>query len=743
MRILIEEYQYEYNDVKKVLSGLGVLQDVEGKVSLNYVGYYYSPEVEDCVFILPKVLLEDKDNKELAFGHIEPSKLIDAENCGELTKEEHDFIYGLAVWIYRAICVYKDAHPETGIVFHKQAPEMGNREKRRSNTFLDILLTLMQFNKDNKDFFFFILRNIHSGFNKINWTRTISHSTAYIQNGKPFYLNPVNKKRKINFDEELLIIYFSILQYINEEYGFPVDIDVNYELISGKKFVHYLKGYGKIRLKQIKYKYFSDKALALWELCYAFFDHPHMINVNIDRKEYLLVKSFNIVFEAIIDELVGDRKSLPTELIEQQDGKRVDHMFRYDSLIEKREKAETKDLVYYIGDSKYYKRKTPIGATSIAKQFTYARNVIQWNMDLFMDNSRKEEQKNHIRLRDEVTEGYNIIPNFFISARQDTLKADSKVVPVDDSNNKLKDYSRQFDNRLFDRDTLLLAHYDVNFLYVVQLYGRNNRSQKTHWQQEVRNKFRDKIREMLEERYKFYFMVARENINPETTLKDNFQQIIGKVFSPYPDNEEGHHFYSLALEDEDKIKDVVYKDKVIAENKNVKKLLEPYFIIEEVQLGEDPRERITLDYAPCDGRIQRDSQVLVVAKTGLNYNGFLSAIAQTKKVGIALQGDSGTILKLAEGFTSASILLVTDKNHGELFWLEKGPYLEPNPQKGSMAMTKGGEALYLVYNVDTSIKTYVVDINYEQVRKLYSTNDNHRNYDSHMVTMEYLTKKTK
>lgn len=35
--------------------------------------------------------------------------------------------------------------------------------------------------------------------------------------------------------------------------------------------------------------------------------------------------------------------------------------------------------------------------------------------------------------------------------------------------------NRQFENRLFDRDTLLLCHYDVNFLYIVSLYGRNNK----------------------------------------------------------------------------------------------------------------------------------------------------------------------------------------------------------------------------------------------------------------------------
>ena len=104
MRILIEEYQYKYEDVCDVLKGLGVLQDVEGKVSLSYVGYYFNDDldVNDCVFILPKVLLEGEFGKEKVFGHIEPRDLINAEDCKDLTTEEHTFIYNLSVWIYRA-----------------------------------------------------------------------------------------------------------------------------------------------------------------------------------------------------------------------------------------------------------------------------------------------------------------------------------------------------------------------------------------------------------------------------------------------------------------------------------------------------------------------------------------------------------------------------------------------------------------------------------------------------------------
>lgn len=70
MRIIIEEHKYAAADVKDVLKGIDALENVEGYVSVNYVGYFYNTDkdVRDCVFILPKVLLEDVNGKELVFG---------------------------------------------------------------------------------------------------------------------------------------------------------------------------------------------------------------------------------------------------------------------------------------------------------------------------------------------------------------------------------------------------------------------------------------------------------------------------------------------------------------------------------------------------------------------------------------------------------------------------------------------------------------------------------------------------
>lgn len=579
MRILIEEYQYDYEDVYDVLRGLGVLQDVEGKVSLSYVGYYFNddPDVNDCVFILPKVLLEGEFGKEKVFGHIEPRDLIKAEDCKDLTTEEHAFIYNLSVWIYRAITVFRDhefdrmedGKRQSSIVLYKRAPMMGHTRKRKANTFLDVLLTLQEWNKRNESFVMFIVKNLHSGHNKINWMRTISRSQAVIQESiggtcrqDVSYLNPINKKRQINFDEELLVIYYSILQHMHDKYGFPVSINVNFPLIRGDKFKRYIGGYGKRRLKQIKYKYFSDKALELWELSYAFFDRPDNIMLNVDQREYLLVKSFHVVFEAIIDELIAGDQKLPKELKDQPDGKRVDHIYQYHELTNN----DKDDNIYYIGDSKYYKRGNSLGKESIYKQFTYARNVIQWNIDLFNDG-KTEEKYGHVKLRDDVTEGYNIIPNFFISANQNVLLPEDDIKLIDndkEADKRRQQYylSRQFKNRLFDRDTFLLAHYDVNFLFVVALYGRNHSASKAQWRSKVRQMFRNEIQQMLKENFEFYAITAKSDVNPDVYIKENFQKLLGKVYHPF-DNREGsdQQYFSLALRKPEKEKE--YYEKVV------------------------------------------------------------------------------------------------------------------------------------------------------------------------------------
>ncbi len=347
-----------------------------------------------------------------------------------------------------------------------------------------------------------------------------------------------------------------------------MSINVNFDLITGKQFERYLQGVGVRKLRQIKYKYYSDKALQLWALCYAFFDQTRQIFVNTDKTEFLLVKNFNIVFEAIIDALIGDNP-LPDGMDKQQrDGKIVDHLYTAKSLIENQGKT------YYIGDSKYYKLSGDVGDTSVYKQYTYARNVIQWNLDIF---SKGDKPASGVKLRDDDTEGYNVIPNFFISARLDESYS-YRVDGIKESEKKTTRHKMcQFKNRLFDRDTMLLFHYDVNFLYILSMYGKNKRQEIQRWKGEVREKFRRTIQQWLQEDFTFYALQAHEGVDTKEYIHSHFKEVIGKVYAPFSN----HSILSLALDKDSKIDN----EKLLAE-------LRKSFYVHECGLGEDPEPKI-------------------------------------------------------------------------------------------------------------------------------------------------------
>lgn len=632
MRLLFEEHQYEPALIEKIFRDLAdVEQDlITKKVSLGWVGYFYCQAEEDCVFILPKVLLkDDKELGEIIAGveredgtKVRPEDIITPEGQEtNLTKEYRKFIYEFAVWVYRSINMYRKQVKDQKSIYYKPLPTEGRGKKHEARTMLDVILSLIRFNKENQNFFMFVIKNQHTGMNKINWTRTISHSQAFIQGGSPIYLDPVNKKRQINFDEELIIIFFSILNYLNEQFGFKTPINCNYDLITDNRFQNYRKGHGRKRLLAIKYKYFSDKALELWHLCMAFFDSTHVIDVNTAQQDFLLAKNFEHVFEAMIDYLIGTpHDSIPKGLADQDDGKMVDHMYTYKSLTSTDDNE--KDEVYYIGDSKYYKSGHTLGKESVAKQYTYARNVIQWNIDLFMNpvlpNWTQEDKAaynadkakfGNIELRKSeeegnATEGYNVIPNFFLSAfvyddrQYDDHKGNLKL---HHNGKKIEEHSTyikyQFCNRLFDRDTLILSHYDVNFLYVLYLYARNKSAERTAWCVKVREMFRDEIREVLMNKFNFYAMKPHTYSNSEEDMgreyiRKNFQRVLGKIYNPYEDN----NIYALALSKE--ANEQESNDALLQE-------LRKYFYVtdEPVKLGEDPKKLI-------DTKIEQTGHIL-------------------------------------------------------------------------------------------------------------------------------------
>ena len=131
MRIIFEHHQYDESDVKKDLADIFGLRDVNNKVSVSYVGYFYSPTVRDCVFILPKVLLKDKNQQEIVADvptykdadgmrhDVTPEDIITPEGQNKfLPLEYRKFIYEFSVWIYRSLDVYRRQNPNTTAIYY-------------------------------------------------------------------------------------------------------------------------------------------------------------------------------------------------------------------------------------------------------------------------------------------------------------------------------------------------------------------------------------------------------------------------------------------------------------------------------------------------------------------------------------------------------------------------------------------------------------------------------------------------
>ena len=243
-------------------------------------------------------------------------------------------------------------------------------------------------------------------------------------------------------------------------------------------------------------------------------------------------------------------------------------------------------------------------------------------------------------LRDNTTEGYDLIPNFFISATvPEDLTYDEDHLLLHKGKNEYRNI--HFENRLFDRDTLILSHYDVNFLYVVKLYAQNNAGLKTEWRTKVRGEFKAHIRKLLKERFAFYAMMPYDDLTDEETaqfLRENFRAALGKLYSPYP-KVNGKTVYSLAFEKPESIIDdgtlsveglQNRKARIAHENESVTNLLKTAFYIIPCELGVDPSSTLQREAQahPMPGSKTADASDSVVVATGY-AKGYISAIRKS------------------------------------------------------------------------------------------------------------------
>lgn len=527
MKILFEDYHYEPRDIPKdILKARGITSTKlqNGDVKLGCVGYYHDIASAETIFILPKVFIE----KMLAFGKYDPRDLISlSEEYRQIFPQNPTFLFDISVQLYQAIALYNERNPKNTITSRQTLARVIGRRGEMESTLLDHILALLRFAKEHQSLFIRITTIMHSGRNRIHWIKTIRSTSPVFRDKKPYYLECKTKEKVVNYEEELICLFYSTLDYLGTAYHFPVTRNLNYETERPDRIADLIQsGKGTRRLRKIRGQYFSDELVQLWNLLYAFYKRAEDMAQKKEQNEYLLVSDFENVFEDMIDRLIGD-SFLPRK---QDDGKIIDHIYRDKSLIED-------DDIYFIADSKYYKEEKEgkkerkkedekegnrVKGVALYKQFTYAKNVIQNNINPY---TGKEPPYQALRYRDELTEGYSLTPNFFILAY---CPKDLSYSEVGLKQESIKE-SWHFKNRLFDRDTLLVLTYNINFLYVLSSYVQS-RGPSRGTDYDLRATFRKDVIEAFKERYNFYEVKLQQGESSQEFVKRNFRELIGKIY---------------------------------------------------------------------------------------------------------------------------------------------------------------------------------------------------------------------
>ena len=572
MIFLFEQYSYKESFLKEILTQdgkdgcwvlpKGFIQKSPGEINslrLDCVGYLfnanskYAQKKDDflhkVIFVLPRVFLQWNEHQKSfkAFGEDIPTdkNFVPASIPTE-------FLSTLSMRVCSSISKYREMNPQDSDVNAPDAQDF--HSNNIAPTLIDVKNAMKRFYDENRNLVVFTAKNKRSGNNRIDWRRTISRTQPVIQNNIPVYADPENRKKVLDLDDRLLVLYFSAMNYIEETFRLKMPKSDFYKPMRMSEFRRLLGHRGLMELRRIKHKYFADKFLKLYNIMKAFFEWGGIFRANNFESEYLLTNKYNNVFEEMIDSLISDELSPEMRTLkEQKDDKKVDHLYKHRQLICANEGQD----IWFIGDSKYYLEKNNIEGISVYKQFTYAKNIIQYNISEWLNSDENEDDYTGLRYRDALTEGYSITPNFFIRGfvpscaenederlqqfkdpyfRQNPDSKNKDLIHKDSDEEWWKKRNLHFKNRLFDRDTLLLQAYRINFLYVLEAYTSKNERPYEEFKEFAHNAFRSNFLEFLDENYYFWalYLPNWQNRNYNTRLdkfvKKNFHALAGRIF---------------------------------------------------------------------------------------------------------------------------------------------------------------------------------------------------------------------
>jgi hypothetical protein len=527
MKVLIENEAYPISFLESIFDDHRFYNQNGNEGVTISVGYYHSFKKNSLVFILPKVFMKDKNNTVFGCNKFELINIVEAESIKH--KNQFNWVRLLSIYFYNSLNEFKRKYPESSLIQYSEAFELNSSHGKKEYSYLDIILSFVNFYQKNKQQVFFkYIDSISIQAKKAKWEKTIRKSNPLIINYQtPIYSQIINKKKKENKEELLFSYFLSILNHFDKEHNLNLKIDKNFKLFKGAEFER-LCITGSSLLRKIKYRYFNDTLKKMYVLCDLYFTKNDLGNVRQRNEDFLMIKNYNIVFEDMIDKLFSDKLDiLEAEgvtiegLKNNDDGKIIDHIYDYKSLIDT-------SNIFYIGDSKYYKSDNLAGKVSKYKQFTYAKNVIQFNINLLNDND--QIPVGNIRYRDYLTEGYNISPNFFLYGYIDDILnySDHSILKIE---RPISTY--HFKDRLFDRDTLFVHQYKINFLFVLKSYTTINYTSINKFRSEVKEKFKDHFSSFFNDSEACGFEIYESDfsINEyQPFIESNFKLLNGKCF---------------------------------------------------------------------------------------------------------------------------------------------------------------------------------------------------------------------
>lgn len=526
MRIFIEGESYSLDILKPIFGDKFYMPNGVNGI-IDNVGYYHSIDNE-VIYLLPKVFI---DTKGLILNKY-PKDLFAKNSIDDVidSQDELNWLKRFLIIFYKGLIEYRVRYKNT-IQSKGDVLQLSSSLGENEYSFLDIVLSFVNFHKKNKNTILFIHKKQTSAkHKKVNWVKTVRKSNPFVTNeGIPIYSELNVKKKYIDTEEELLCMFYSVLNHLKTEYNFSIQIDESYTFAKGSAYEKLAANAPKI-LKKIRYKYFSDTLVKMYKLLELYFSKSNKVSIQNKNEDFIMVKYYHLIFEDMIDKLITskiDTKETSKgvslkKLKENKDGKIIDHLFEYDSLIDRDES------IFYIGDSKYYKTNNEVQENSIYKQFTYAKNVIQFNIDLLNEGKKIN---NNIRYRDKVTEGYNITPNFFIQGvLTDIFNFDDDKLAIDfDKGIK---HSYHFKERIFDRDSLFVNHYSINFLFVLKSYTNKSSFELDKYRVEIHKKFRTNFVSYLKKQnlFKFYHTEFESKELLKQFIDTAFRNLTGRVY---------------------------------------------------------------------------------------------------------------------------------------------------------------------------------------------------------------------